>query len=156
MKKTHNIKLEEFILQFRDLIKSLGLKNSDQREYVLKVLFESTEHLSAEEILQQVRDRYNIAIGTATVYRIISFLEEINIIHSILIEGKESKVYEINLLSHHDHLVCTKCHKIVEFFSTDLEKQQEKIAQEKGFKLESHTMILYGICPECQNANNND
>lgn len=144
------IDFDEFILKFRKLVKSLGLNNSNQREYVLKVLFECDGHLTAEEIAAKVKKNYKLNIGIATVYRIINLLEEMKIINSILIDGKESKVYELNIVSHHDHLVCVECGKIVEFFDAELEKIQELIAHENGFELESHNMILYGVCKECE------
>lgn len=148
--KREIIDFDEFIVKFRSLVKSLGLNNSTQREYVLKVLFECDNHLSAEEIALHVKQKYKLNIGIATVYRIINLLEEMKIINGILIDGKDSKVYELNIVSHHDHIVCTKCGKIVEFFDAELEKIQELVANEKGFNLESHNMILYGICQECR------
>lgn len=144
------VKFDDFVLKFRNLIKSLGLNNSNQREYVLKVMFDCEDHLSAEQIAAQVKERYNLSIGIATVYRIVNLLEEMHIINGILIDGKDSKVYELNLVSHHDHIVCVECGKIVEFYDAELEKIQELVAYDKGFTLESHNMILYGICPKCQ------
>lgn len=144
------IDFDEFIIKFRSLVKSLGLNNSNQREYVLKVLFECDNHLKAEDIAHHIKEKYKLNIGIATVYRILNLLEEMKIIKSILIDGKDSKVYELNILSHHDHIVCVECGAIVEFYDAELEKIQELVAQEKGFVLESHNMILYGVCQECQ------
>ncbi len=151
MKKNLTISYDEYVLKFRGLIKSLGLNNSVQREYVLKILFDSDKHLSAEDIGKKVKDVHNINIGIATVYRIISLLEELNIVKGISIDGFESKVYELTLTSHHDHMVCVECGKIVEFYDAEVEKIQELVAIENGFKLQSHNMMLYGICQECQN-----
>lgn len=150
------VEFDEFVLKFRNLVKSLGLNNSTQREYVLKVLFECENHLSVEQITAQVKEKYNLSIGIATVYRIINLLEELKIINSIQIGGKDSKVYELNLVSHHDHIVCINCGVIVEFYDEELEKIQEGVAKENGFALESHDMILYGICPKCQKEEQNE
>ena len=148
----HDISLsyDEFILKFKDMIKSLGLNNSVQREYLLKILFQSKEHLNAEELLHQVKTTYNVNIGIATVYRILNLLEDLNIVKSISISGQDFKVYELSLKPHHDHMVCVKCNTIVEFYDAELEKTQELVAQEKGFQLQSHTMMLYGICKKCK------
>ena len=148
----HDISLsyDEFILKFKDMIKSLGLNNSIQREYLLKILFQSKEHLNAEELLHQVKTTYNVNIGIATVYRILNLLEDLNIVKSISISGQDFKVYELSLKPHHDHMVCVKCNTIVEFYDAELEKTQELVAQEKGFQLQSHTMMLYGICKKCK------
>jgi len=150
MKKDLTISYDEFMLKFKDTMKSLGLNNSVQREYVLKILFNSEIHLSADALLNEVKKEYSVTMGIATVYRILNLLEELHIVNSISIDGNESKVYELNLVSHHDHMVCTQCNKIVEFFDAELEKLQENVALTNGFTLQSHNMLLYGVCKECQ------
>ena len=64
----------------------------------------------------KLKKEYTVTMGIATVYRILNLLEELHIVNSISIDGNESKVYELNLVAHHDHMVCTQCNKIVEFF----------------------------------------
>ena len=150
MKKDLTISYDEFMLKFKETMKSLGLNNSVQREYVLKILFNSETHLSADGLLHEVQDTYGVSMGIATVYRILSLLEELHIVNSISIDGNESKVYELNLVSHHDHMVCTNCSKIVEFYDEELERLQEDVASKNGFALQSHNMLLYGICEDCQ------
>ena len=150
MKKDLTISYEAFMLKFKDTMKSLGLNNSVQREYVLKVLFKSDTHLSADALLFEVKKEYEVTMGIATVYRILNLLEELHIVNGISIDGNESKVYELNLVAHHDHMVCTQCKKIVEFFDAELEKLQEDVALSNGFTLQSHNMLLYGVCKECQ------
>jgi len=150
MKKNLIITYDEYIIKFREMIKSLGLNNSTQREYVLKILFECSNHLSAEQIQLKVKQLHNVSIGIATVYRIVSLLEDLKIINSISIAGSDSKVYELNLVLHHDHIICVDCKKIVEFENNKIEKLQESVAKENNFILQTHNMILYGICQECQ------
>jgi Fur family ferric uptake transcriptional regulator len=88
-------------------------------------------------------------IGIATVYRALSFLEEVDLITSITF-GTDGKKYESNSKSHHDHLICTSCGKIIEFIDEEIEKRQDKIAKKNRFKILSHSMQLYGICENCQ------
>lgn len=73
-----------------------------------------------------------------------------NIIKSLALENESSKKYEINLKTHHDHLICTQCGDVFEFYDNELEQIQESIAQEKGFILTNHQMTLYGICAKCR------
>lgn len=150
MKQNLTISYNDYIVKFRSLIKSLGLKNSTQREYVLKVLFDCEKHLSAEEILAKVKEEYKIKIGIATIYKILNLLENMKVVNSILIDGSDSKVYELNLALHHDHIVCVDCGKIVEFVDNNIEQLQKDIAKKNNFQLQSHSMILYGICNDCQ------
>lgn len=144
------ISYDEYLIKFRKLLVSLKLNNSTQREYVLKLFFECQEHLTADEVVLKLKQKFNITIGIATVYRILSFLEQMKIIKSLTLENETSKKYEINLKTHHDHLICNECGDVIEFYDCELERIQELIAQEKGFVLTNHHMILYGICEKCR------
>jgi Fur family ferric uptake transcriptional regulator len=146
---TH-IEFDQYIIKFRDLITRLGLNNSIQREYILKLFFTTSKHLNAEEIAQELKKEFNINISIATIYRILSLLEEMHVIQSLSIENENVKRYELSLKPHHDHLVCKSCGKVVEFYDSELERIQELIALEKEFILQSHHMVLYGVCKSCQ------
>lgn len=151
MENRLEITYEDYLIKFRDMINDLGLNNSVQKEYVLKLLFNCENHLNADDIQQMIKKEYKINIGIATVYRVLNLFEEMGIVRAITIHGQDSKVYEINLKSHHDHIVCMRCGKIEEYISKEIEELQEHVAQNRGFKLQSHNMIMYGICKECQN-----
>ena len=141
---------EEIIDELKKIVKQKGLKYTEQREIVLSILLHAKEHLTAEEVYNEIKKKYaNSNIGIATVYRALSFLEEVDLITSITF-GTEGKKYESNSKSHHDHLICTSCGRIIEFIDEEIEKRQEKIAKNNKFKITSHTMQLYGVCENCQ------
>ncbi|RXJ99549.1 transcriptional repressor [Arcobacter sp. CECT 8986] len=141
---------EEVIEELKKIVKQKGLKYTEQREIVLDILINAEDHLSAEEVYNQIKEKYpDSNIGIATVYRALGFLEEVDLIASIAF-GTEGKKYESNAKSHHDHLICTSCGKIVEFLDDEIEKRQDKIAKKNKFKITSHSMQLYGICTDCQ------
>ncbi len=140
--------LELYLEELKTIVKKRGLKYSAQREQILKVLFNAKNHLTPEEIYQEVK-KENSSIGLATVYRTLSFLEREEMVSSISF-GSEGKKYELNRGEHHDHMICIKCGKIIEFFDEELEQLQEEIAQRASFKLITHQMNMYGICNECQ------
>ncbi|NPA04032.1 MAG: transcriptional repressor [Epsilonproteobacteria bacterium] len=141
-------KFELYLKELRSVVKKKGLKYSLQREQILKALFDSSCHLTPEEVHQKVKI-INPSIGLATVYRTLSLLEKENLVTSISF-GSEGKKYELNRGEHHDHMICIKCGKIIEFFKEELERLQERIAKDNGFKLLSHQLNMYGICKECQ------
>ncbi|WP_375153640.1 Fur family transcriptional regulator [Arcobacter sp. CECT 8985] len=141
---------EEVIEELKKIVKQKGLKYTEQREIVLDILINAEDHLSAEEVYNQIKEKHpDSNIGIATVYRALGFLEEVDLIASIAF-GTEGKKYESNAKSHHDHLICTNCGKIVEFIDDEIEKRQEKIAKKNKFKITSHSMQLYGVCGDCQ------
>lgn len=140
---------EEVIAELKRIVKQKGLKYTEQREIVLDILINATDHLSAEDVYNQIKTKYPESnIGIATVYRALGFLEEVNLITSIAF-GSEGKKYESNAKSHHDHLICTTCGKIIEFLDDEIEKRQERIAKKNKFKITSHSMQLYGTCEDC-------
>lgn len=145
MKKT-----EEAINELKNIVKIKGLKYTNQRELVFRILLKSRKHLSAEEIHKEIKEQYSDSnVGIATVYRSLTFLEENDLISSVQF-GQEGKKYENNIKAHHDHLICIKCGKIIEFVDECIEKRQKEIAKTNNFNCLYHTMQLYGICKKCQ------
>lgn len=133
------------------VLKDKGMKYTEQRAVILQILLNIDDHLNAEEVHRIVKEKYpEQNIGIATVYRTLNFLEDVNLISSISF-GKDGKKYEGNVSKeHHDHIICTSCGKIVEFFDEEIERRQETIASKNGFKITDHTMQIFGICQDCQ------
>ncbi len=140
---------EDIIEELKKIVKQKGLKYTEQREIVLNILVNASEHLSAEEIYNKIKKQHtNTNIGIATVYRALSFLEDVKLITSIAF-GSDGKKYESNTKAHHDHLICTNCGEIIEFMDIEIENRQNKIAKKNNFKIVSHSMQLYGTCEKC-------
>jgi len=160
MKKLKNISqndplipYETLLEQFKQLLRNNNLKFTKQREVILSTLYNNEGHYTPEEIYQIIkRENPDLNTGIATIYRTLSLLENANIATSISF-GTQGKKYELGVKAHHDHIICTKCGKILEFFDESIEKKQEKIAKSLGFKMEDHIMKIFGICPECQETN---
>jgi len=137
--------------KFKQILKSNTLKFTKQRELILKFLYENDGHFTPEDIYMMLKKAYpQINIGVATVYRTLTLLEESDIVSSISF-GVQGKKYELGLKKHHDHLICTSCGEIIEFFDETIESQQEKIAKEFNFQMTDHTMKIVGLCEKCQN-----
>jgi len=149
METKYDMDFDIFLKNFKQQVSKLGFKNSIQKDYILKILFYSDEHLTAEQIAAKVKKEHNIDVGIATVYRTMKFFEDLNIIESLDV-GDSVKRYELSLSLHHDHLVCTSCNKIIEFTDELIEEQQIKVAKEHNFNLKDHVMTIYGLCENCQ------
>ena len=149
MKKTNSQNKD-----LKAILQENGMKYTEQRAIILELLLTLDEHLSADQLLDIVKEKYpQHNIGIATIYRTLNFLEEVNLISSISF-GKDGKKYESNDKdNHHDHIICTSCGKIVEFLDMEIEKKQEEIANKNGFKITDHTMQIFGICDQCQKTN---
>jgi Fur family ferric uptake transcriptional regulator len=137
--------------QLKTIIKSKGMKYTEQRAVILQILVDLDDHLSAEDVHKIIKHHYpEHNIGIATIYRTLNFLEEVELISSISF-GKDGKKYEGKNKKHHDHIICTHCGNITEFIDDNIEQRQEKVACEMGFKITDHTLQIYGICSKCQN-----
>ncbi|MFA7437100.1 ferric iron uptake transcriptional regulator [Castellaniella sp.] len=129
-------------------LKSMGLKATFPRLKILDVFRKAeTRHHSAEDVYRALIAE-EVDIGLATVYRVLTQFEQAGILMRSQFDGGKA-VFELNDGDHHDHLICTNCGRVVEFYDTEIEKRQHRIARENGFTLESHNMMLYGICPKC-------
>jgi Fur family ferric uptake transcriptional regulator len=130
-------------------IKQAGLKVTLPRVKILNALESSDErHLSAEDVYKILLQREE-EIGLATVYRVLTQFESAGLVCRHHFEGGQS-VFELNRGGHHDHLVCVKCGKVVEFVEETIEERQRDIAREHGFALEDHSLVIYGLCSGCQ------
>ena len=135
-----------------ETLKDAGLKVTHPRTKILDILQSNPNmHLSADEIHNKLVE-HNESIGLATVYRVLTQLEVAGLIQKNQFSDNQSS-YEIKK-QHHDHLICTKCGKIIEFMNDDLETLQEKISDKYQFRLDSHVMTLFGVCKDgkCQKS----
>lgn len=125
------------------------LKQTKQREAVLQVFLEASGHIASEDLYQQVRERHP-NIGFTTVYRTMKLLCEAGLAIERHFDDGLTR-YEIPH-EHHDHLLCTRCGKIIEFECALIEEAQDRIAAQYGFQLLRHRHELYGFCADCQEA----
>jgi len=131
-------------LESSDLRKA-GLKVTLPRMKILEILETSeTRHMSAEDVYKRLLDARE-DIGLATVYRVLTQFEAAGLVSRHHFEGGHS-VFEMNEGHHHDHIVCTRCGKVVEFFDETIEKCQEAVAKKAGFSIRDHSLIIYGEC----------
>ncbi len=126
-------------------LKSSGLKATLPRLKILEIFQNSTvRHMSAEDVYKQLLAE-NLDVGLATVYRVLTQFEQAGLLSRNHFESGKA-VFELDQGSHHDHLVCLDCGRVEEFFDEEIEKRQQRIAAERGFKLAEHALSLYGNC----------
>lgn len=133
-------------------LKQAGLKATGPRMKILEIFQEATakgrRHLSADDVYKELLAE-NMDIGLATVYRVLTQFEAAGFLIRRHFES-DYATFELDDGYHHDHLVCTRCGKVEEFVDHDIEDRQNQIADRFGFKLESHSLSLYGLCAACQ------
>lgn len=128
-------------------IKKAGLKVTGPRMKILEIMERETTdndvHLSAEDVYK-ILLKADEEIGLATVYRVLTQFEQAGILKRHNFEGNHS-VFEIDSGDHHNHLICVKSGKVVEFYDEVIAQRQREIAEKYGYTLEDHSLILYGV-----------
>tara|TARA_B100001175_G_scaffold293679_1_gene280366 strand:+ start:574 stop:984 length:411 start_codon:yes stop_codon:yes gene_type:complete len=120
-----------------------GVKLTDQRRIIAKVMSESQDHPDVDELYNRV-SKIDNKISIATVYRTVKLFDEAGIVAKHDFKGGKARYEQLNE-SHHDHLIDVKTGQIIEFVDEEIEKLQNKVAEKYGYKLVDHKLELYGI-----------
>ena len=132
-----------------DGLRNIGLKATGPRLRILE-LFQTSgvRHMSAEDVYRQLLAE-KIEVGLATVYRVLTQFEHAGLLERHHFEAGKS-VFELNEGSHHDHLVCLQCGRVEEFYDAEIERRQRRVAAERGFALNDHSLSLYADCVKAE------
>jgi len=131
-----------------DRLRAEGHRITPQRLAVLRLLAESSEHPSVEDIYEAVRKTFPTT-SLATVYKTISVLKQMGEVLEIEF-SKDSNRYDGNRPHPHPHLICVRCKKIVDPDLASISHITNELTSETGFKVIGYRLDVQGICPECQ------
>ncbi len=142
------MKPEKALKRFEEFLRTRALRMTSQRREILLLAWGTHEHFTAEEMYAWVRAR-DASVSRATVYRTLSLLVEGGFLATID-RGHGQTLYEHILgHSHHDHMLCLGCGKIIEFRCEEIERRQREIAARQHFRIDRHTLRLEGRCARC-------
>jgi len=140
------MQVEDFVGLFRQYLKSRGLHITRARERIAEEVFQIPGHFEAADLWAKLRGDQ---IAPATVYRTLELLVEAGLVRKLALGDRAS--YEASLgRPHHEHLICSRCHRVVEFSDGPLEERLAEIVEEREFHHLSHQVVILGICPACQ------
>ena len=120
-----------------------GVKLTDQRKIIAKVMSNSDDHPNVDELYKRV-SKIDPKISIATIYRTVKLFEEAGILAKHDFKGNKAR-YEQLSENHHDHLIDLKTGEIIEFVDEEIEKLQKKVADKYGYELVDHKLELYGV-----------
>jgi Fur family ferric uptake transcriptional regulator len=139
---------EKFFVQY---LRDNNLKVTKERLMLLEELFGSSGHLDADSLLFQLRSQ-NKHVSRATIYRTLDLLVQCGLARKSRL-GREHYVYEkVTPGKRHDHMVCTGCGRIIEFYDADLDERQRQVCLEHSFRPSFYSLQIQGLCQECQKA----
>ena len=134
---------------FHAHLEKSGLRKTKQRDVILETFLESEGHLSVDEMYDLVKKR-DPSVGHTTIYRTLKLLAASGLAREITLADGKTRFEKQYRRARHDHLICTQCGKSVEFVNKELEQLQQRVGQMYRFKLEEHSLKLFGICEDCQ------
>jgi Fur family ferric uptake transcriptional regulator len=134
----------------REFLITKGLRMTRERSILIEEVFADHEHFDAEQLIQRLSQRTDgKRVSRSTIYRILKLLEEAGMLRKIARQDGRD-VYEHDYgYPRHDHMICKKCQRLVEFRNTRVRELVDEIASEHGFRAEAHRLEVYGLCRAC-------
>jgi Fur family ferric uptake transcriptional regulator len=129
-----------------------GLKHSRQRDVIVETFYAMGGHVPVDGLVARVR-ALDARVSVATVYRTMKLLAECGIAVPRRFDDGQTRYEPASERSHHDHLICNGCGRIVEFENEKIEELQIRVARSHGFEVDSHKLELYGRCERCRRGN---
>ena len=137
---------------FREFLRDRGLKYTSEREKILRAVMHTDEHFEAEELLRLMWQESN-RVGKATVYRTLKLLVECGIVKEVHFSNQQVHYEHTYGQDPHDHMVCRRCGRIIEFDAADVVRLRTVIAAQARFRALSHRFQILGTCEACEKAN---
>lgn len=142
-------KLKEETEFFHSYLRQSGRKKTYQKDLILETFLNTEGHLSVEEIYALVKKK-DKKVGIVTVFRTLKALKACGIAREITLDDGLTRFEHSYRHPHHHHIVCTKCHRVIEFVCPELERIQNEIVQKYNFEPERHLFQTYGLCEDCR------
>jgi len=139
---------EERVQQMLEKLRGRDLRITPQRYAVLCILAASEEHPGVDQIYREVKARFPTT-SLATVYKTVSLLKELGEVLELGFHDGNNR-YDGNRPYPHPHVICTKCKKIMDPELATLDELSREMGRKTGYKIQSHRLDFFGVCPECQ------
>jgi len=135
--------------RFEEYLQSKGLRNTDQRKFLIEQVFNRHEHFDADQLMEQLPAKGSANyVSRPTVYRTLREFVDAGLLNRFELDGRS--VYEHDYgYPEHDHLYCTTCRKLIEFTSDEIVQLRDAMAKLHRFRARNHRFIIEGTCDEC-------
>ena len=136
--------------KFKEYLTTRGKRLTREREIIVHEIFADHEHFDIDEIVARLsKPRDGRRVSRATIYRTIAQLEEAGLIRKVA-RANDREVYEHDYgYPQHDHFICERCDKLIEFQNEEISAILEKVALDHGFRMTGHRLEVHGLCAEC-------
>ncbi|HMO14479.1 MAG TPA: Fur family transcriptional regulator [Pirellulaceae bacterium] len=138
--------------RFEEYLHIRGMRNTEQRRLLLEHVFKKHQHFDVDQLIEQLPRKGQVGyVSRPTVYRTLTEFVEAGLLRKIELDGRS--VYEHDYgYPQHDHMYCNECLRLIEFRSARLEEIHRRVAEEHGFQVSHHRLIICGICRACRES----
>lgn len=134
---------------FREILKGKGLRYTMEREAIVDEVLALKGHFNPEDLHTTLKKKGR-KVSRASIYRMIPLLLEIGVIEQVELTDRNAHYERTTGRGHHDHMLCMSCGRVIEFYSEEMERLQEKLCQDESFEGVSHTLEIMGYCRACR------
>ena len=136
--------------KFQEYLATQGMRLTQERSIIVEDVFSQHEHFDADQIVERLTPlKSGDRVSRSTVYRTLTLLEEAGLIRKVA-RTNDRDVYEHDYgYPQHDHLICSECGELIEFYNADISRLIEQIATQHGFRMTGHRLEVYGRCQQC-------
>jgi Fur family ferric uptake transcriptional regulator len=136
---------------FRSFISQRGLRNTPEREEIIREIFSSHDHFDVDELYLRLRKKKS-KVSKASIYRNIPLIMDCGLIKAVWHENGHMHYEHIYGHGHHCHIRCVKCGKVIEFVEKQLQQIERRLAQQYDFEVIDHSLDIIGYCSECRDG----
>jgi len=131
-------------------LREAGLRLTPQRLLIYQTLLQSKQHPTAQDLFEMIKDQLP-SLSQATIYNTLQALVSAGLIQEIGKAGDGAVHYDADLTPH-VNLICTRCHRVDDFFDVPLNAVAQQVDGQSGYQIQGARVAYYGLCPECQAA----
>ncbi len=133
---------------FAEFLRRRGLKTTRERTALFDEIFSTHRHFDADDLVARMRER-DRKVSRATVYRTLELLHACGLVNRVRLSDEKYRYERMRVGEHHDHLICTGCHRVFEFVEPRIEELQEAVCTRYRFRPSSHSHQIWGLCEGC-------
>jgi Fur family ferric uptake transcriptional regulator len=133
---------------FKEFITAKGLKQTKEREEIFHEIIATRGHFAPDDLFVRLKTKGS-KVSRASIYRTIPLLVESGVIAEVEHIDKHAHYERVSKDAHHDHMICLRCGRVIEFYSKGLERIQDELCRKEGFRGVRHSLEILGYCGEC-------